>query len=464
MNISLRSCMLVLVAAITMTACELSDVIVTLNVDSEQKISESEGNFDGVLADDDRFGSAVAVLGDLEVDGVTDLLVGAPLDDDGGNDRGAVWILFMNDDGTVDLEAKLSDTEGNFRGDLDDGDRFGSALTGIADLNGDGFIDLAAGAPFDDDGGDDRGAVYVVFLLLDGTVLFEQKISDTAGNFLGGLHDGDRFGAAITVLGDLDGDGITDLAVGAPFDDTAGSDTGALWILFMNANGTVRAAPMITMDTAGFDGVLNDGDAFASSLTNLGDLNLDGVVDLAVGAPGDDEGGTDAGAVWILFLTANGTVLSEHKIAASDEAFTSPVAGNDRLGTAVATVGDLDRDGVIDIAAGAPLADDGGTDRGALWFLFMKRDGRMRDSLKISGTEGLFAGPLRDGDRFGAAITPLGNLDRRREVDLAVGAPLDSVDGTGKGAAWVLFMDRADTETECERSSVLRFLGVGDCE
>ncbi len=131
---------------------------------SHQKISDTEGGFTGTLDNGDWFGGSVASLGDLDGDGVGDLAVGAPLDDDGGFFRGAVWVLFLDKDGTVKSHQKISDTEGGFTGTLDDGDVFGSSVGSLGDLDGDGVGDLAVGAAQDDDGGGNRGAVWVLFL------------------------------------------------------------------------------------------------------------------------------------------------------------------------------------------------------------------------------------------------------------------------------------------------------------
>ena len=140
----------------------------------------------------------------------------------------------------------------------------------------------------------------------DGTVKSEQKISDTAGGFTGLLDDGDHFGNAIASLGDLDGDGVSDLAVGATGDDDGGTNRGAVWILFMKADGTVLSEQKISDTVGGFTGVLDSeslfGDLFGSDVFSLGDLDGDGVIDLAVGEFRDDDGGTNRGAVWILFL------------------------------------------------------------------------------------------------------------------------------------------------------------------
>ncbi len=120
---------------------------------SEQKISDLAGGFGGILDDRDSFGVSCAAIGDLNGDGIGDLLVGADRDDDGGLGRGATYVLFLDTDGTVLSEQKISDTQGGFTGYLANYDYFGSSVTGTADLNGDGILDVAVGAPYDDDSG-----------------------------------------------------------------------------------------------------------------------------------------------------------------------------------------------------------------------------------------------------------------------------------------------------------------------
>ena len=421
---------------------------ITTGVESTQKISDTVGNFEGVLEDNDRFGSAIANIGDLEADGVTDLVVGAPLDDDGGTDRGAVWVLFMNDDGSVDIEQKISDTEGNFPATLDDNDNFGSAVASLGDLNGDNILDIAVGAPLDDDGGTDRGAVWILFMNADGTVQFTQKISSTTGGFTGTLDDNDQFGNAVASIGDLNNDGISDIAVGAKLSDDGGTDRGAVWLLLLNINGTVRSTVKISDVSGDFAGALDDGDYFGSSVAGINDLDGDGIEDIAVGATGDDDGGTDRGAVWILFMNADGTVRFEQKISETSGNFNGGLTDNNRFGSAVSEIGDINRDGIIDLAAGADQDDDGGSNRGALWILFMERDGEIISQSKISSTSGNFPGPLTDGTLFGNAIANPGDLDRDGNGDIAVGAMLDDDGGSDRGALWILFMQRTETDID----------------
>ena len=97
-----------------------------------------------------------------------DLAVGAERDSDGGTNRGAVYILFLTTSGTVSSYQKISNTVGAFTATLGDGDQFGNAITPIGDLNGNGVLDMAVGAPYDDDGGDARGALYILHLTSTG--------------------------------------------------------------------------------------------------------------------------------------------------------------------------------------------------------------------------------------------------------------------------------------------------------
>ena len=423
---------------------------------SHQKISDTQGAFTGILDDVDLFGWSVASLSDLDGDGVSEIVVGAPWDDDGGFNRGAVWVLFLNTDGTVKSHQKISDTEGGFTGILDDEDFFGFSVASLGDLDGDGVADLGVGARFDDDGGRKRGAVWVLFLNTDGTVKSHQKISDTEGGFSGTLDNDDRFGTSVALLGDLDADGVGDLAVGARLDDDGGFDHGAVWVLFLNTDGTVKSHQKISDTEGGFTGILDDEDFFGGSVASLGDLDGDGVGDLAVGADWDDDGGFNRGAVWVLFLNTNGMVKSHQKISDTEGGFTGTLDNSDRFGWSAASMGDLDGDGVGDLAVGAVLDGDGGHFRGAVWVLFLDIDGTVKSHQKISDTEGGFTSNLDDEDFFGNSVASLGDLDGDGVGDLAVGASGDDDGGYRRGAAWVLFLDGVPScYADCDPNGVL---------
>jgi len=132
---------------------------------------------------------------------------------------------------------------GSLGAQIDDGDEFGDAVAFLGDLDGAGpsVAAMAVGAIGDDDGGTQRGAVWILFLNSAGAVISHQKISSTAGGFTGSLASNDQFGSSVVWLGDLDGAGpsVGALAVGAVGDDDDGLNRGAVYILFLNSAGQV---------------------------------------------------------------------------------------------------------------------------------------------------------------------------------------------------------------------------------
>jgi FG-GAP repeat len=415
-------------------------------VRTAQKISDTQGNFRGGLRNNDQFGFSVANLGDLDLDGTQDLAVGAVEDVDGGLGRGAVYVLLLHPNGTVKTEQKISDTQGNFQGALADYDYFGYSVTGLGDIDGDATNDLAVGAAFDDDFDVNCGAVYVLFLHPSGTVKAEQKISGTQGNFRGVLQDSDYFGGAVAGLGDLDGDATRDLAVGAFRDDDGGTDRGAVYMLFLHRNGTVKAEQKISSTQGNFQGVLTNSDIFGTSIASLGDVDGDATQDIAVGAFGDDDGGPNRGAVYVLFLHQNGTVKAEQKISDTEGNFQGVLNNSDGFGISVASLGDIDGDATQDLAVGAESDDGGGVNRGAVYVLFLHPNGTVKGEQKISDTEGEFQGVLDDLDNFGGSVTGLGDHDGDATQDLAVGARYDRDGGANRGSVYVLFLNQTGNE------------------
>ena len=404
-------------------------------VSSSVKIASDTNGFP-TLAVNDQFGSGVSPIGDLDGDGVEDIAVGAYLDDTGGTNRGIVYILFMNTDGTVSSIVNISSGV-NGGPTLGNDDLFGYSVSGIGDLNGDGVEDIAVGAVNDDGGGSLRGAVHILFMNTDGTVSSSVRIAD---NTNGGptLDNSDNFGSGVTSIGDLNGDGVEDIAVGANADDTGGGlNQGAVYILFMNTDGTVSSFVKTGANTTGGP-TLEDSDRFGRSISSIGDLNGDGVEDIAVGAHADSIEGSLRGAVYILFLNTTGNVSSSVKIA-SDTNGGPTLANTDQFGTSVSSIGDLNGDGVEDIAVGAK----GNAE--AVYILFMNIDGTVSSSVKITNeTNG---GPTLDAnDDFGFSVSGIGDLNGDGVEDLAVGTVLDDTGTTDTGAVHILFMAKTNID------------------
>jgi hypothetical protein len=419
-------------------------------VRSHQKISELCGGFSGG-PDVEAFGGSVASLGDLDGDGVPDIAVGAPKDNDGSGDTGSVWILFLNADGTLKSQApRIAAPPLSPQGTY-----FGWSVAPLGDMDGDGVVDLAVGAPCVTCPQPliETGAVWILFLNDDGTVKSSEEISDGVGGFNSGASELEDFGGSVASLGDLDGDGMVDLAVGAPRDNNEPPDVildvGVVWILFLNPaflepdEEIVKGQQKISNSAGGFAGSpcvpggtdeLDVKDYFGTSVAYLGDLGPNAPTRhcLAVGARWDADTGTNSGAVWVLFLQSDGMVDCHQKI-------TAPEGDPDEFGTSVASLGDLNGDGVPDLAVGAPLDDDGGGNQGAMWILLLDEDGTVKSQHRISDLLDPGQCTLDPLDELGASVASVGDLDNDGVAELAVGAPRDN-EGNARGAVWVLWV------------------------
>ena len=338
---------------------------------SYTQIGRNLGGLDGTFGSMTSFGFAIAGIGDINTDGVPDIVVGNNL----GGAGGEIFTIMLNSNGTVNFFHRITEGLG-FNGNLDSNDSFGCAVANIGDFNNDGVNDIAVGARGDDDGGSlARGAVWILPLTSQGTIAIgQQKISQTTGGFTGTLLTQCIFGSAITCLGDLNGDGANDIAVGAPGDTETGIGKGAVWILFLNANGTVQSEQKINDQNGGFSDTLDVNCFFGNSLSALGDINGDNIGDLAISGVGQDEGGESRGAIWITFLNSDGTVSTAQKISSIAGNFTAQISDNENFGSSISALGDFNGDNIYDIVVGVPANDDGFEEAGAIYLIYLNGD------------------------------------------------------------------------------------------
>ncbi|MBN1336778.1 MAG: FG-GAP repeat protein [Deltaproteobacteria bacterium] len=239
---------------------------------------------------EDLAGASVSGAGDVDGDGLDDILVGASHHDAAGFSSGAAYLLY----GPVEGDRSLSLADARFVGE-ETGDLAGYAVSGAGDVDGDGHADLLVGAPQANAGSIDSGAAYLISTPLEG----DWSLS-LASVRLAGEASRDLAGLSVAGAGDVDADGFDDILVGAAGYDLCCSDAGAAYLLY----GPVTNSLSLSLSDARFVGVEiydNAGDG----VSGAGDVNADGFADFLVGAVGDDAGGSDAGAAYLILFPSN---------------------------------------------------------------------------------------------------------------------------------------------------------------
>jgi hypothetical protein len=313
-------------------------------VSGDLAVTDADSFFAGEGSSDEA-GTDVAAAGDVNDDGVADLLVGAPMDSSGGISSGTVYLIHGPISGTGDLSV----ADAKIQGDADY--QYLSPASGPGDVDGDGIDDVVVAATGDDGGGASAGAVY----LLLGPVSTGYTSSMDEATWLG-EGDSAYAGAALAPAGDVDGDGNADILVGSYGYD---GFRGAAYVVRGDmATGSLAAAYAKLVGHAG-------GDLAGTSVAGRGDIDDDGVVDVIVGAPGDDTGASAAGAAYLALGPLSGT----SDLAGSAQTIIG-TTGNELCGWSVAIPGDMDADGIDDVLIGAEGLDEAAGDAGGVYLFF----------------------------------------------------------------------------------------------
>ena len=335
------------------------------------------------------FGGSLASIGDIDGDGVPDLIVGAPFTT--RPEAYGVGSVLVFSGATGNLLYNFLGTEG--------GTYMGWSVAGLGDLDGDGIPEIAIGTPYASVGGNIGVGNVAVRSGATGEVIY----------LFEGQSVGDFLGWSVAGIGDLDGDGVSDVLLGAP--NASPSGLAQAGIVEVRSGGTGELLYRIDgAESAGY---------FGKTLASVGDVDGDGIDDFVVGAPGASPGGRSQAGSAFLFSGVNGRLLYRFDGSAAFDEFGASVAGG----------GDFDGDGTGDIAIGSPSASPGGRVAAGTAFVFSGQTQQIL--LRMDGES--------RGDSLGRSVAIVGDLRGEGRAAVALGAPYGSpngIDGAGSVYVW----------------------------
>lgn len=413
--------------------------------DSAEGDSFQEYSFTGAAAVD-YYGFAVASAGDVNADGFSDIMVGAPFNDAGGTDAGRVYIYFGNS--VIDYWADVIIT-GNISGG-----KLGYSVSSAGDVNNDGFADVIA------------GAIGLTSNTGGANIYYGgSSMNNVADVVLPGQSAGELFGYSVAHAGDVNGDGYSDVVIGAyawagyagrayaffgsgVMDNTvdlifASGDPGSAFGVSVASAGDVNSdgfrdiiisellgpgsygKAFIYLGGQSMDNVADvqmtgatPADYFGSSVSSAGDMNGDGFDDVIVGAFYFN---SQAGAAYIFY---GGTNMN----SAADVTLNG-VATTDLFGGSVSGAGDVNGDGFKDVIVGSRQNDGGGSNSGCAYLFW---GGPVVNNVP----DAIFNGSTAN-DLFGFSVASAGDVNRDGYTDLIIGTPYNDQAGSDAGKAWL---------------------------
>lgn len=306
--------------------------------------------------------------------------------------------------------------------------QFGKAVDEVQDFDGDGGAELIVAAPRGDGGS--KGAVFL-FTSADLAVGGSLLDTDAALAFYGHSNS-DYLGSArgAAGAGDMDGDGLGDFVVGAPYEDTVGTDAGQAY-LFYGGGAWSYGADVLTASDARFRG--STGDWFGARMAG-GDLDGDGVDDLCVAGPYSDIGAEKSGLVAVFF--GSGTRFNGTYDLSDADAVVYSTESDSQLGWSLSTMGDGNGDGYDDVGVGIFYADAGGIDAGQAALI---SGVELSGTVAVDAVAWLLVNGTAAGDRVGYDVSGAGDVDGDGLEDALIGGYLNDSAGADAGESGLFY-------------------------
>jgi concanavalin A-like lectin/glucanase superfamily protein/FG-GAP repeat protein/Big-like domain-containing protein len=368
-----------------------------------------EGNQAGA-----QFGISVATAGDVNGDGYSDVIVGANFYENGQATEGRAFVYLGSFSGLPSSPAWTAESDhvSAF---------FGVSVATAGDVNGDGYSDVIVGANGYDNGQTDEGRAFVYVGLASGLA---SSFAWTAESDQASAV----FGFSVATAGDVNGDGYSDVIVGARFYDNGQAEEGRAFVYLGSASG-LASSPAWTAES---DQALA---LFGHSVATAGDVNGDGYGDVIIGADGYDNGQTNEGRAFVYLGSASGLATSAAWTAESNQAS----AG---FGASVATAGDVNGDGYSEVIIGAYLYSNPGQPEEGRAFAYMGSASGLASSYAWTAESD------QAGAYFGYSVATAGDVNRDGYSDVIVGAPQYDGGQTDEGVAFVYHGSASGLDTD----------------
>jgi hypothetical protein len=386
----------------------------------------------------DGSGLPVSSAGDVNGDGIDDLIIGASHASPNGTSSGRSYVVFGKSTGfnpTLNLSS-LNGANGFAINGIKSGDNSGNSVSSAGDVNDDGITDLIICSS--------SGQSYVVFGKSTGfNPTFNLSSLNGANGFTINRIAGEFSSYSVSSAGDVNDDGIADLIIGAYGSDPNGY-SGRSYVVFGKSTGfspTLNLSDLNGANGFAIHGIAGEGSS--NFVSSAGDVNGDGIDDVIIGASEASPNGYNSGQSYVVFGKRTGfsPTLNLSDLNGANGFTINGIKKEDYSGISVSSAGDVNHDGIADLIIGASGADPNGDGSGQSYVVFGKSTGfnPTFNLSSLNGADGFAINGIKSGDNLGVSVSSAGDVNGDGIDDVIIGTPNADPNGYDSGQSYVVF-------------------------